>query len=208
MQWLGLTTSILTTNRRGVSIAPLLHGGGQERGARAGTESTLLIAGLGAAAEAARRDLAEVSAHMRATRDELQSALLSGFAAAAVSANKSGGSGSARGVRVNGPADAARRLPNTLSISVQGLRAGKLLAELSDRLAASAAAACHSGAGDAGAASPTLRAMGVAPELAAGTLRLSTGRYTSKDEVAKAVELIVAAAARHVGGGGGGRIFW
>ena len=95
----------------------MLHGGGQERGARAGTESTLLIAGLGAAAEAARRDLGEVSAHMREARDELQHALLAAFAAAAVAA-KSGGS-DARSVRVNGPAGAARRLPNTLSVSVQ-----------------------------------------------------------------------------------------
>jgi cysteine desulfurase len=182
----------IDTRRRGVHLPSLLHGGGQERGARAGTESTLLIAGLGAAAEAAARDLPAVATHMRATRDALQIALLSAFKGTAEGGH--GGAGGTR-VRVNGPADGRRRLPNTLSISVAGLRAGKLLAELADRLAASGAAACHSGSGDAGAASPVLRAMGVPPEFAAGTLRLSTGRYTTLQEVARAAALILRAVA-------------
>jgi cysteine desulfurase len=163
-----------------VELASLLHGGGQERGARAGTESTLLIAALGAAADVARRDLAAAAKHAEAVRDELEALLLAAF--------KGGGA------RVNGPAERARRLPNTLSISVRSLRAGALLSELSDRLAASAAAACHGAGGGAG--SPVLRAMGVPPELAAGTLRLSTGRFTSMEEVRRAAALIAGAAAR------------
>ncbi|KAI8469320.1 MAG: pyridoxal phosphate-dependent transferase [Monoraphidium minutum] len=182
--------------RKGVSIAPLLSGGGQERGGRAGTESTLLIAGFGAAAEAARRDLAAGHKRMRAARDVLQERLLAGFCA--LQAGRGGGGG---GVRVNGPADAPRRLPNTLSISVGGLRAAELLAALGDRVAASSSAACHSGAGGGGA-SATLRAMGVAPELAIGTLRLSTGRFTTMAEAVRAADIILEAARRQRGGGG------
>lgn len=151
---------------------------------RAGTESVLLISGLGAAAEVACRDLEATSAHMRSTRDDLQNLLLEAF------------SRSKRGVRINGPADEKRRLPNTLSISIGGLKAGALLGELRESLAASAAAACHSGSEEAAAASPVLKAMAVPAELAAGTLRLSTGRHTTAEEVRRAVGLIAEAAGR------------
>ncbi len=167
--------------RRGVRIDSLLHGGGQEGGRRAGTESVLLIAALGAASRVARAELSAAPgapAHLAAVRDALAARLLAGLGPAA---------------RVNGPRDERARLPNTLSISVRGLRAGALLAELGEQLAASAAAACHSGAA---AVSPVLAAMGVAPEWAAGTLRLSTGRHTTRGDVERAAALILAAAAR------------
>ncbi|GBF95040.1 cysteine desulfurase [Raphidocelis subcapitata] len=167
--------------RRGVQLDSLLFGGGQEHGRRAGTESVLLIAGLGAAAEAAQRELPALASHMRATRAALAAALLSGLPPGAA--------------RVNGPADGARRLPNTLSVSLRGVDAGALLAGLGDRVAASAAAACHSAAG--GAASHVLRAMGAADDAdyARGALRLSTGRHTTAEEAARAAALIRAAAA-------------
>ena len=72
---------------------------------------------------------------MRTTRDRLQAALLERCAAAGVEA------------RVNGPRDDARRLPNTLSISLRGLQAAPLLTEVSDVLAASAGSACHAAGG-------------------------------------------------------------
>jgi len=175
------TANPTTQTRRGVRIASLLHGGGQERGARAGTESVLLIAGLGAAAKLVTAEQQLLTAHLRATRDVLQRRLVEAFGAG--------------NVRVNGPSEPAQRLPNTLSISIRGVSGSLLLSELSERLAASAAAACHSGAA-AAAASPVLRAMGVAPEFAGGTLRLSTGRHTTMEEVAAAAKLIVGAAAR------------
>jgi cysteine desulfurase len=163
--------------RRGTALESLLHGGGQERGARAGTESVLLIAGLGAAADVVRAELDQIAAHTRALRDELQATLTGAFGA---------------GARVNGPRDPAGRLPNTLSISVKGLPASALLASLGDCLAASAAAACHSGAAGG---SPVLAAMGVPPEWAAGTLRLSFGRHSTAAEARAATQLIVEAAA-------------
>lgn len=179
--------------RRGAALAPLLSGGGQEGGARAGTESVLLIAGLGAAADIARRELAAVSAHMAAAREALLEALLAGLPEGAA--------------RVNGPADPDQRLPNTLSISIRGLNAAALLAALSGKLAASAAAACHSGAAG-GCGSPALAAMGVGAEWAAGTLRLSVGHHTTMDDVKRAAALILEEAARQgvvvAGGGRGG----
>ena len=90
---------------------------------------------------------------------------------------------------------ATRRLPNTLSISVRGLDAQRLLDGLRDRLAASAAAACHSGCGG-GRLSSVLQAMGVAQVYGGATLRLSTGRHTTVQEVARAAQLIIDAAAQ------------
>eukprot|EP00966_Prymnesium_polylepis_P100590 2330048-Prymnesium_polylepis.1 len=91
-------------------------------------------------------------------------------------------------VRVNGPAAAEHRLPNTLSIGVRRVRAAELLSALSTRLAASAGAACHSGEASV---SSVLRAMEVPTEFAVGTLRLSTGRHTTLEDVDQAAELIV-----------------
>lgn len=167
--------------RRGTPIARLLHGGGQEKGLRAGTESVILLAGLGKAAELAESEAAQTSAHMRTTRDRLQAALLERCAAAGVEA------------RVNGPRDDARRLPNTLSISLRGLQAAPLLTEVSDVLAASAGSACHA----AGASiSAVLQAIRLPEELAVGTLRLSVGRHTTAEDVEAAVEIIMQAVAR------------
>jgi cysteine desulfurase len=106
-------------------------------------------------------------------------------------------------VAVNGPPDASKRLPNTLSVSIRGFTAGAALGRLSERLAASAGAACHSavgqpggtGAGGAPHVSPVLRAMGMPTERALGTLRLSVGRHTTAEEVDAAVAALREAAA-------------
>ena len=175
--------------RRGVQLERLLCGGGQEGGRRAGTESTLLISGLGAAADIVRRELPATVAHMAALRRALQRQLLEGLAAYAPGT-----------ARINGPADDARRLPNTLSIGIAGVTAAALLAELSEQLAASAGAACHSGGG---AVSAVLAAMGVPREHAVGTLRLSLGRHTTLADVDRAAQLILGYVRRQLGGGGG-----
>jgi cysteine desulfurase len=137
---------------------------------------------LGAAAAIARRELPEAAAHMAATRGRLLHLLRVGLPGATL--------------RVHGADDPAGRLPNTLSVGIAGVSASALLGELSDRLAASAGAACHSGVGGA-AVSPVLRAMGVAEEYALGTLRLSTGRHTTQRDVDGAARLILAYAAAH-----------
>lgn len=78
-----------------------------------------------------------------------------------------------------GPADDARRLPNTLSLGVRGVSASVLLADLADDVAASAGAACHTGEA-AASISSVLLAMRVPEEYAVGTLRLSVGRHTTR----------------------------
>ena len=92
----------------------------------------------------------------------------------------------------NGPADAAHRLPNTLSVGLKGVRASELLATLSERLAASAGAACHT---QAASVSAVLRAMDVPLEYAVGT-SAGTGRHTTEAEVRTAAALIIEEAER------------
>jgi cysteine desulfurase len=90
--------------------------------------------------------------------------------------------------RLNGHPDS--RLPNTLSIGFRDVRADELTRELSDSLAVSAGAACH---GDGVSISPVLEAMNVPGRWAAGTLRFSTGRETTMEDVARAAELVTGA---------------
>jgi cysteine desulfurase len=160
--------------RDGVRLEKFMHGAGHESGRRAGTENVVEIAGLGAACEAAMRVLEASGERMRRTRDRLQEGILRAV----------------QEVRVNG--HPVRRLPNTLSVSIRGVDAGALLGAM-DGIAASAGAACH---GASVEISRTLRAMGIPVEWARGTIRLSTGRYTTEDEADRAVEIIVSAVKR------------
>ena len=160
--------------REGVRLATFLHGAGHESGRRAGTENVIGIAGLGAACEVAGRDLEANGDRMRKTRDRLQEGLLR----------------SIEDVRVNGHPE--NRLPNTLSAGFRAVDAGVLLGAM-EGLAASAGAACH---GASVEISKTLRAMGVPLEWARGTIRLSTGKYTTEGEVDHALEIMATAVNR------------
>ncbi len=155
--------------RRGTKLAKLLHGAGHENGRRPGTENVLEIVGLGKACEIAERDLEKNMKHMRIMRDRLYSMLR----------EKTGD------VRLNGHPD--KRLPNTLSLSFRGIEAHRLLTRIKDDVAASAGAACHA---DRAEMSPVLEAMRVPLEWAMGTVRLSTGRMTSEDDLERAVRSI------------------
>lgn len=140
---------------------PLIRGGGQERGARAGTESVAAIAGFGAAAAAALTNLAGDSERMRFVRDRLEAGLAQGPAAIF-------------GRR-------AERLPNTSLFAVSGLRSETALINLDlDGLAVSSGSACSSGKVTP---SHVLAAMGVPPELVAGAIRVSIGPSTSENEI-------------------------
>ena len=165
--------------REGVQLEKFMHGAGHETGRRAGTENVIGVAGLGAACEAARRDLAANMDRMKRTRDRIEEGLLRAVAE----------------VRVNG--HPARRLPNTLSVSFRGVDAGGLLQSM-EGLAASAGAACH---GNSVELSRTLRALAVPIEWARGTIRLSTGKYTTEGEVDRAVDIIAGAVKRLRAGG-------
>lgn len=147
--------------RHGTVLEKFMHGAGHERNMRAGTENVLEIVGLGKACEIARRDLTRNMSHMSAMRDRLYEGLV-----------KTG-----LDIRLNGHPHA--RLPNTLSIGFKGMDANTLLSRMK-HVFASAGSACHAGSTDV---SGVLAAMGVPLEYARGTLRLSTGRLTTKEEI-------------------------
>ena len=157
--------------REGVRVEPLVHGAGHEAGRRAGTESVLLDAALGAACElAARWDGAEA---MRGLRDLFWDWLREAFGAA---------------VALHG--HPVERLPNTLNVGFRG-RSGAAILERFPALAASTGSACHAGEVRL---SPVLEAMGVPPETGQGAIRFSLGRATTRAEIERAVELVRGAA--------------
>ena len=162
--------------RKGVEIDPLLHGGQNERGRRAGTENVPAIVGFGKACEFARENLEQTSSHVSALRDRLEAGLLARIP----------------GARVNG--DPSLRVPNTSSLMLPGAESESLVIALDlAGLACSAGAACSSGAVDA---SHVLAAIGLTPVEARSSLRLSLGRTTTPEEIDRALELIPAAVAR------------
>jgi cysteine desulfurase len=160
--------------RRGVKLEKLIHGADHEQNRRAGTESVLLIAGLGAAAEDAEQHMAENIEHALELRDRLWSGLQL----------------SIPDLRLNGPEEG--RLPNTLNVSFPRVAASELLAAL-PQVAASAGAACHSGEGGV---SGVMAAMKVPAELARGTVRFSTGRFLTAADVDQVTFLVLEAYCR------------
>lgn len=161
--------------RDGIESAIFCHGAGQENGRRAGTENVLEIVGLGKACEIADRELARNADHMQAMRDRLEAGLARVLTE----------------IRFNG--HRVKRLPNTCSVSFRGLEANRILEEIGLEVAASAGAACHA---EQVEISHVLTAMQVPEQWAKGTLRFTTGRYTTTDEIDRALEVIVAAVKR------------
>ena len=166
--------------RSGRTLPKLMHGAGHESNRRAGTENVLEIVGLGKAAELATERLAETGRHARAVRDRLRAAL----------------EGRLGPVRVNG--DLETGLPNTLSVCFAGVDASTLLAEVGDRVAASAGAACHADGVDL---STVLQAMKVPVREAMGTVRFSVGRGTTARDVDEAARVVAEAVERLRGEG-------
>ena len=150
--------------RRGIKIEPLIHGAGHEDGRRAGTESALLAAALGKACEIAQSwtDMPEV----RQLRDHFWQRLRTVFGNQVV---------------LNGHPE--RRLPNTLNVSFIGRIGADILAQM-PAIAASTGSACHSGQITP---SPVLQAMRVPAERAAGAIRFSLGRTTTREDVEEVV---------------------
>lgn len=143
--------------------APLVRGGGQEKGHRAGTENVAAIAGFGAAARIALRDLAN-AARLGALRDRLETEALRITPQAVVVG-----------------ADAAR-LSNTAAIALPGISAETLVIKLDlAGIAVSAGAACSSGKVGQ---SHVLAAMGLKPEIAGSAIRVSLGPDTTETDIA------------------------
>jgi len=156
--------------RKGVKIAAHTPGGGQEKKLRAGTENTAGIAGFGVAARLAREGLAETASIQR-LRDELERGILEGIE-------------EARAVGAGAP-----RLPNTSAILFPGIPAEALLVRLDlEGIAASAGSACSSGTL---APSPAILSLDLSQADAKSVLRFSLSRFTTRAEIASAVETIV-----------------
>jgi cysteine desulfurase len=146
-----------------LELTPLLRGGGQERGRRAGTENLVGIAGFAAAAAAAAEEIAVYDC-VRELRDALEAGVLSIAPEAAVLAA------------------GAPRLPNTAAIAMPGVSAETQVIALDlDGVMVSAGAACSSGKVGP---SHVLEAMGLGPDLVGSTIRVSLGWNSSEGDVA------------------------
>ena len=153
--------------RRGdIHIAePLLKGGGQERGQRAGTENVAAIAGFGAACVAAQTARKADAIRMAALRDRLEAGILALIPDAVVFGS------------------ATARLPNTTLFGVAGMKAETAIIAFDlNGIAVSSGSACSSGKVQL---SHVLTAMGIAPSLARGAIRVSLGWETTEGEVEK-----------------------
>lgn len=156
--------------RDGVTLEPLLHGGGQEPGGRSGTLSPALCAGFGAAAALAKQRFGADRAHAAQL-------FRAGFQAL----------GSA-GWTLNGSKD--ERYPGNLNLRYPRLDVARLMSELRD-IAFSAGSACASGSGRP---SHVLQAVGLSDAEARSSIRLGFGRYTTEEDLLDAIQRIDAAA--------------
>ncbi len=152
-----------------VTLEPLVHGGKQEYGLRAGTENVPAIAGLGKAAELARRRLPEMD-RIRALRDRLENGIRKIVSDA----------------KRNGPPE--RRLPNTVNITLPGMRGESVVLALDHRgVALSSGSACRAGAPEP---SHALLAMGLSEEQAHCALRFSLGLGNTEEEIDRTLAML------------------
>ncbi|MDR1862513.1 MAG: cysteine desulfurase [Treponema sp.] len=156
--------------RKGAPVFPLIHGGHQEDGLRAGTYNNQGILGFGKAADLALRDLAEYSKRVSALRGRLKEGLLAAIP----------------NIKINGhPEDV---LPNTLSVSFPGAEGEAILLSMDMAgIEASTGSACASGSLEP---SHVLLAIGVGPELAHGSIRFSLGWGTGGDDIDYIIETL------------------
>jgi cysteine desulfurase len=149
--------------RKGTAIEPLLHGGHQERGLRAGTENIAYIVGLGAACELAQKHMDEENYAIKRFRDKLEAALLVTCPAAKLNGHKTS------------------RLPNTTNISFEAIEGEGILLHLDELgIAASSGSACTTGSLEP---SHVMRAMGIPYTFAHSSIRFSLSWYTTQQEI-------------------------
>jgi cysteine desulfurase len=158
--------------RKGTHLAPLMYGGHSERDRRPGTEDVAAIAGMGKAAELALTGMRKESERVRALRDRLEQGLLARVPHSWVN-----------GAR-------APRVPNTANLTFPFIEGESMVIALDLKgIACSTGAACSSGALEP---SHVLMALGLAPEDARATLRVSLGHETTEEEIGFALETIPA----------------
>ena len=157
--------------RNGIEIVPLIHGGGQESGRRAGTENAILNIALVTACELAGKNMKDDTPRIVALRDRLHDKIVSAMPE----------------TTLNGHPD--NRLPNTLNLSFPGMTGEKILKRIPN-LCASTGAACED---RSTTISHVLAAMGVSRESATGAVRLTLGYPTTQAEVDQAAVWIIKA---------------
>lgn len=154
--------------KSGTVLEKLIHGADHEQNMRAGTENVLEIVGLGKACEIAEKNSQSYVQQYAKTKNELSRLLKEAIPE----------------MQVNGHPD--KCLPNTLSVSFPNVEANTLVSRL-DHVAVSAGAACHAESVDV---STVLQAMNIPIEYAMGTIRLSTGRGNTMQEIEAAAKEI------------------
>lgn len=156
--------------RKGTRIEPLIHGGHQENGRRAGTENVPYIVGLGVACELAKKHMVEENTRVRQLRDKLESELLK----------------RCTGAKLNG--HIKHRLPNTTNISFEFIEGESILLHLDESgIAASSGSACTTGSLEP---SHVLRAMGLPYTFAHSSTRFSLSRYTTEKDIDAVIEVM------------------
>ena len=156
----------------GISLQPLIHGGGQERGRRSGTENVAGITGLGKTCEIVTEETKsqKSEARIKEMRDELYKEISERIS----------------GVRLNGHPE--KRLSNTLNLSFEGAEGDSLVINLDlEGIAVSTGSACSEGNVEP---SHVLLAMGLSKELAVSSLRFSLGRFTGKEDIDRVIDIL------------------
>ena len=156
--------------RRNTRFRPLLRGGHQERGRRAGTENAASIVGLGVAAQLAMQHMALENSEVKRLRDRLETGILPLVPCAFVTG------------------DPGNRLPNTANIAFEYVEGEAILLLLNKQgIAASSGSACTSGSLEP---SHVMRAMGIPYTAAHGTTRFSLSRYNSEAEIDRVIAAV------------------
>jgi cysteine desulfurase len=156
--------------RRGTRLTPLIHGGGQEKGRRSSTENVAGIVGMGKAAELAALDMESEAARLVVLRDYLIEKLL----------------GSIPDTRLNG--HRSSRLPNNVNISMANVDGESVVINLDrEGIESATRSACSASEKES---SHVLQAIGLVPELANASLRLTLGKWTTLEEIQQLLQIL------------------
>jgi len=156
--------------RKGTKLVPFMHGGGQEKNRRASTENVPGIVGFGKATELAQQEMNEEAERLASLRDQLIEGVMERI----------------DHVRLNG--HPTKRLPNNVNVSVDFVEGESMLLNLDlDGICASTGSACSSSSLEP---SHVLLAMGLSHEQAHGSLRFTLGKWTTKEEIARVLEVL------------------
>ena len=158
--------------RKGYHLQPLIYGGGQQKGIRAGTLNVAGIAGLGEACRLRQQEMLADEQAIAAKRDRLQSLLLE----------------SIPDLTING--DRLNRLAGNLHISVPNIPNKAIITRIRDQLAIATGSACSSGVETA---SHVLQAINLPTNLIEGALRISIGKFTTDAEIDRAANILITA---------------